>query len=65
MTTNKMNATEGILKLAKLVAENNVTGFMEYLEQNRTKIHNGIVGDSYLTDKLNQVLMNALDKFTC
>jgi len=63
MTTNKMNATEGILKLAELVAENNITGFMEYLDQNRTKIHNSIVGDSYLTDKLNQVLMNALEKF--
>ncbi|MFH2024469.1 MAG: hypothetical protein ABIK30_01410 [bacterium] len=63
MTTNKMSATEAILKLAEFVAENNVTNFMDYLEQNRTKIHNGIVGDSYLTDKLNSVLMSALDKF--
>lgn len=54
---------EEIFKLAELVAENNITGFIEYLEQNRTKIHNSIVGDSYLTEKLNQVLMNALDKF--
>jgi len=63
MTTNKMSATEAILKLAELVAKDNVTDFMEYLEQNRTKIHNGVVGDSYLTDKLNSVLMSALDKF--
>ncbi len=63
MSTDKMIATEGILKLAELVAENNITGFMEYLDQNRTKIHNSIVGDSYLTDKLNSVLMKALDKF--
>ena len=63
MSKEKSIATEGILKLAELVAENNITGFMEYLEQNRTKIHNSIVGDSYLTDKLNSVLMKALDKF--
>ncbi|MBU0712703.1 hypothetical protein KJ762_00555 [bacterium] len=63
MTTNKMSATEAILKLAELVAKDNVTDFMEYLEQNRTKIHNGVVGDSYLTEKLNSILMSALDKF--
>ena len=61
--SKELIATEGILKLAELVAENNITGFMEYLEKNRTKIHNSIVGDSYLTDKLNSVLMKALDKF--
>lgn len=58
-----MSATEAILKLAELVAKDNVTDFMEYLEQNRTKIHNGVVGDSYLTEKLNSILMSALDKF--
>lgn len=49
-------------KDAELVEENNIKGFLEYLEKNRTKIHNSVVGDSYLTDKLNSVLMNALDK---
>jgi hypothetical protein len=37
MATNKINATEGILKLAELVAEDNIAGFMEYLEQNSTR----------------------------
>ena len=60
---NKSNVTKAMLVLTILIEKDDKVGFIDYLNDNNTKINNQIVGDSFLTNKMNTILFKALDTF--